>query len=110
MIAMRTVSIQGKEFPYKFGLGALLRYESLTQKPFEGITSTLSMSVIHYCCLSNGGDFPLSFSEFVKVCDDEGASLLKELSAVLTAEVERWNTHNTVDDGTEDASLSAKKK
>lgn len=105
---MRLVKIGEKEYPYVFGMGALVIYETLTGKSFslcEGDLKTVDLVAIHYACLCNGGEgFNSSVAEFMRVLNDpEPAEVLK--SAFL-AELERWRSRNSAETDGEDESAA----
>lgn len=99
---MRKVTINGAEYPYVWGIGALLIFESLTGESVSGKNlSELSVthtSVLHYSCLRNGGaEFGYSFAEFVHMLNDR--KVVDALNDALAKELARWNQDNaSVDD------------
>lgn len=96
---MKLVKIGEKEFPYTFGMGALVIYETLTGRSFslgEGDLKTEDLVAIHYACLCNGSaDFSSSVAEFIRVLDEpEPAEALK---TAFLAELERWRSRNSAE-------------
>lgn len=105
---MRLVKIDEKEFPYVFGMGALMIYESLMGKSLsldnDNFTAT-QLVAIHYACLCNGGaEFSSSVAEFTQKLDDP--KLVVDLRGAFMAELERWRSRNSSEDDGDDESAN----
>lgn len=87
------VTLAGIEYAYEFSLKAMMFYEGMTGKSFGSENTLTSTIVTHYACLlsANGVAF-MSFSEFTEVV--KSREVLEQLSAVLEAELARWNGQN----------------
>lgn len=112
---MRKVAINGVEFPYVWGMGALMIYESLTGESMTGKSlvdlSVTRVNVLHYSCLRNGGsEFSYSFAEFVQMLNDRAT--VDALAEALMKELERWNQDNAAvaDDSENEEKESEQKK
>lgn len=112
---MRTVEINGVAFPYVWGMGALMIYESLTGESMTGKSiadlSVTRVNVLHYSCLRNGSsEFGYSFAEFVQMLNDR--KTVDALAEALVKELERWNQDNAqvVDDGNDESGDADQKK
>lgn len=91
---MRTVVIDGKEYAYIFGLGAMMIFESLTGESMTGKSiaelSVTRTGVMHYACLRNGSkEFSFSFAEFVQFLNDR--KIVDALNEALKMELTVWN-------------------
>ena len=94
---MRKVTINGVEYAYTWGLGAMMIFESLTGESMAGKSlqdlSLTRTTVLHYSCLRNGGaDFGFSFAEFVQMLNER--EVVDALNNALTQELARWNQDN----------------
>lgn len=97
---MRLVLIGDVEYPYVFGMGALMIYESLMGRSLslekDDFTAT-QLVAIHYACLCNGGaEFSSSVAEFTQKLDDP--KLVVDLREAFMAELERWRSRNSSED------------
>ncbi len=102
---MRVVVIDGKEYPYLFGLQAMAIYERMTGESFGAGTTIASTLAAHFSCLVAADiDFPLSFDQFVRAVDSKHS--IDSLAEVLREEVERWSSVSAA----LDADLLKKKK
>lgn len=105
---MRLVKIGEKEFPYVFGMGALMIYESLMGRSLslekDDFTAT-QLVAIHYACLCNGGaEFSSSVAEFTQKLDEP--KLVVDLRVAFMAELERWRSINSSEDDGDDDSAN----
>lgn len=110
---MRTVAINGVAFPYVWGMGALMIYESLTGESMTGKSladlSVTRVNVLHYSCLRNGSsEFSYSFAEFVQMLNDRAT--VDALGEALTKELERWNQDNAAADTDSEGDEAEQKK
>lgn len=110
---MRKVVINGVEYAYTWGLGAMMIFESLTGESMAGKSlqdlSLTRATVLHYSCLRNGGaDFGFSFAEFVQMLNER--EVVDALNNALTQELARWNQDNANIDDNDEAKGDAKKK
>lgn len=100
---MRTVTINGVDYPYVWGIGSMLIFENLTgESVAEKALAELSLTkttVLHYACLRNGSkEFSFSFAEFVQMLNDR--EVVDALNGALAKEIELWNqgTAGMIDD------------
>ena len=110
---MRKVAVNGVEYAYTWGLGALMIFESLTGESMSGKSlqdlSLTRTTVLHYACLRNGGaEFGFSFAEFVQMLNER--SVVDALNDALAAELARWNQDNANVDGDEGEQKGDEKK
>lgn len=110
---MRKVVINGVEYAYTWGLGAMMIFESLTGESMAGKSlqdlSLTRTTVLHYSCLRNGGaDFGFSFAEFVQMLNER--EVVDALNNALAQELARWNQDNANIDDNDEAKGDAKKK
>ena len=110
---MRKVTINGVEYAYIWGLGAMMIFESLTGESMAGKSlqdlSLTRTTVLHYSCLRNGGaDFGFSFAEFVQMLNER--EVVDALNNALTQELARWNQDNANVDNDETDSEAKKKE
>lgn len=110
---MRKVTINGVEYAYTWGLGALMIFESLTGESIAGKSlkdlSVTRTTVLHYACLRNGSaDFGFSFAEFVQMLNEH--EVVNALNEALTQELARWNQDNANVDNDETGSEAKKKE
>ena len=105
---MIKVEIGGREYEYRFDMGALLRYEQLTGALQEKMASATALSaVMHYCCLAGDESFAMSLAAFVAAIDSK--VVLDELNNAYLKEKERWEGLNA-DPGEEKNAKKLKKK
>lgn len=112
---MRTVTINGVEYAYTWGMGAMLVFETLTgESVTERALAELSMTkttILHYACLRNGSkEFSFSFAEFVQMLNDR--EVVAALNDALAKELELWNQGAVAldDDNADDEKEDDKKK
>lgn len=110
---MRKVTINGVEYAYIWGLGAMMIFESLTGESMAGKSlqdlSLTRTTVLHYSCLRNGGaDFGFSFAEFWQMLNER--EVVDALNNALTQELARWNQDNANVDNDETDSEAKKKE
>ena len=88
---MRTIKINGKDYKYHFGFGAMMYYEQLTGGAFNYDGSIIATLAIHYSCLAVSDDaFNMSVAEFSAALDKSPA-LRAELAAAFVEEVKKFN-------------------
>lgn len=96
---MATIELNGKTYPYVFGLRSMMYYEHITGKPYgEGVTVSSAMAIHYSCLLGADPACALSFADFVAAVDAGGAEVLNELSRLHKVELERWNGLNVPSD------------
>lgn len=105
---MRRVTIQGKEYAYRYDFAAQLYYEQLTAKAEQaglGLTPAATTARMHYACLLSGDEFELGFEEFTRAVDTRVVA--DALNAAFEAEQARWDSMSP--EASEDGEDSKKK-
>ena len=81
---MKRIQINGKEYPVRMTMGALLRFKRETGKDVSEVkpTDVADMVILMWCCVASackadGVDFSLSLEEFADSLDPENLNLLK---------------------------------
>ena len=111
---MRTVTINGVEYAYTWGMGSMLIFENLTgESVAEKALAELSLTkttVLHYACLRNGSkEFGFSFAEFIQMLNER--QVVDALNDALAKEIELWNQGTaSMIDGDGDEQKDDKKK
>lgn len=84
---MKRIQINGKEYPVRMTMGALLRFKRETGKDVSEVKSTdvADMVILMWCCVASackadGVDFSLSLDEFADSLDPASLKLLEEES------------------------------
>lgn len=81
-MARRYVTVDGKEYPIKMTMGALIRFEQETGKPFSSEKlSTSDVATIMWCCLKSACnhdkvEFDIPSEEFVDYVDVQEADAI----------------------------------
>lgn len=94
---MATVRINGEEYTYRFGFGAMMQYEKLTGERLTkealvagSVTQAVSM---HHACLKAGDEnYRMGLAELANHMDS--VDVRCQLDNALNAELIHWNEQN----------------
>lgn len=100
---MKTITIKGKAYNYKYSLRALFIFERITGRPFA-LNDTMDTFTFFYAMLlANNPEFgeQVQFDEFIDECD-ENATIGNEMGDYLLSYFQNPLNKNDVEDNKED--------
>lgn len=74
---MNTILINGKEYPIKYGIRAMLIQEQITQKPFSLDNMNEQLVFLYSCLLSADNELTLSYDEFLNEIDNDMSIIIR---------------------------------
>lgn len=104
------VTINGREYVYRYDFGSLLHYEQIIKKLESKtvITELVSSALMHYSCLMSGSKFELTMSYEEFLTEVTSQSTLDELNKAFEREYARWEDQSPLQE--DNADSTAKKK
>ena len=96
------ININGKEYEFKYGWGALYIFEVTVPNQRFNAKSPAHLHLMYYCMLMNANKgMQLTQEEFVDALDNQ-PGLTKELNEAFTMDVQRWRGIQVYDDANEE--------
>lgn len=86
------ITINDKDYEFKYSLRTLFLWEEITGKPFN-VETMFDTYILCYCCLIVGSDKPLDFNEFIDAADKD-VTIITRFNEFMQKEL---NTRNIVD-------------
>ena len=74
---MNTILINGKEYPIKYGIRAMLISEQITQKPFSLDNMNEQLVFLYSCLLAANSELTMSYEEFLDAVDEDMSIIIR---------------------------------
>ena len=74
---MNTILINGKEYPIKYGIRAMLIQEQITQKPFALDNMNEQLVFLYSCLLAADNELTMSYEEFLDAVDEDMSIIIR---------------------------------
>ena len=74
---MNTILINGKEYPIKYGIRAMLIAEQITQKPFSLDNMNEQLVFLYSCLLAADNELTMSYEEFLDAVDEDMSIIIR---------------------------------
>ena len=74
---MNTILINGKEYPIKYGIRAMLIQEHITQKPFSLDNMNEQLVFLYSCLLAANNELTMSYEEFLDAIDEDMSIIIR---------------------------------
>ena len=74
---MNTILINGKEYPIKYGIRAMLIQEQITQKPFSLDNMNEQLVFLYACLLAADNELSMSYEEFLDAVDEDMSIIIR---------------------------------
>lgn len=74
---MKTILINGKEYPIKYGIRSMLIQEQITQKPFSLDNMNEQLVFLYSCLLAADNELTMTYEEFLDAVDDDMSIIIR---------------------------------
>ena len=74
---MKTILINGKEYPIKYGIRSMLIQEQITQKPFSLDNMNEQLVFLYACLLAADNELSMSYEEFLDAVDEDMSIIIR---------------------------------
>ena len=74
---MNTILINGKEYPIKYGIRAMLIQEQITQKPFSLDNMNEQLVFLYSCLLAANNELTMTYEEFLDAVDEDMSIIIR---------------------------------
>ena len=74
---MNTILINGKEYPIKYGIRAMLIAEQITQKPFSLDNMNEQLVFLYACLLAAENELTMTYEEFLDAVDEDMSIIIR---------------------------------
>lgn len=74
---MNTILINGKEYPIKYGIRAMLISEQITQKPFSLENMNEQLVFLYSCLLAADNELTMTYEEFLDAVDEDMSIIIR---------------------------------
>ena len=74
---MNTILINGKEYPIKYGIRAMLIAEQITQKPFSLDNMNEQLVFLYSCLLAANNELTMTYEEFLDAVDEDMSIIIR---------------------------------
>ena len=74
---MNTILINGKEYPIKYGIRAMLIQEQITQKPFSLDNMNEQLVFLYACLLAADNELTMTYEEFLDAVDEDMSIIIR---------------------------------
>ena len=74
---MNTILINGKEYPIKYGIRAMLISEQITQKPFSLDNMNEQLVFLYACLLAADNELTMTYEEFLDAIDEDMSIIIR---------------------------------
>lgn len=73
----KTILINGKEYPIKYGIRAMLIQEQITQKPFSLDNMNEQLVFLYACLLAADNELTMTYEEFLDAVDEDMSIIIR---------------------------------
>lgn len=73
----KTILINGKEYPIKYGIRSMLIAEQITQKPFSLENMNEQLVFLYSCLLAADNELTMTYEEFLDAIDEDMSIIIR---------------------------------
>lgn len=73
----KTILINGKEYPIKYGIRSMLIQEQITQKPFSLENMNEQLVFLYSCLLAADNELTMTYEEFLDAVDSDMSIIIR---------------------------------